>query len=956
MINLRQRTGYSFRSSFGKLPEILACVPGDVAAITDRASTFGHIRFADLCAKANKRPIFGVELAVVESRDREKQATSHVTFLAHDSVKPIYELFRTATSQFYKEPRLTWNQVNAFTDGEILLDDNILFDNVDLNRNNISFMVHSGSPLAVVSNAIERGCRLVAASDNHYPTFADRGAYEILTGRMSGSQTYPQHLLNEAEWRMAWGDQGWADAAVAATYEIAARSLATLPKATIFKPERPATLLAMCLEGAARRGMTIQISPEDNYMSRLNHELKIIKDKDFEDYFYIIADLMREAKSKMLCGPARGSSAGSLVCYLLGITDVDPIRFDLIFERFIDINRTDLPDIDIDLSDVHREEIFAYLNNKYGEDHVARLGTAMIYKAASTLNETAGALRIPRWEIEKFKLSLDDRAEGDARVYDTIHDGFESRSGYAILDKYPELRIAERIEGHPRHASRHAAGIVITADPVINHVGIDNQTNSTQCEKRDAETIGLLKIDLLGLTQLSIFEHCLQLIGKTKEWLQTYPLDDKYVYEFFNKGHLTGIFQFNGPALRELTRQIHVSDFEDLVALTSLARPGPMDSGITAQWVHRKNGTYPAYDHPSLVPILKNTLGCCIYQEQVMRICREIGNMSWKDVSAVRKAMGKSMGAEYMEQWRDRFVEGANSEIEYYDRWDKDLANQFWGKLCKYGAYGFNRSHAVAYSMISYWCAVLKFYHPLEFAAATLSTVDEKDQIFEILKDLDREGIKYKSIDVDLSEDKWVVRDGILLGPLSGIRGIGPAAVADIIQARFLGKGYSKRIDGLLANPTTEYDVLYPIKEAFLDILSNPVANGIVTPLSYIGDLTENENRRDIVILAEITKIDHRDKNDEYNLKKRDGQRASGDTQYLSLKVTDDTGTIPVNISTWKYNDLAKEFIDRGVECRPVYILKGMIGPGFRMIHLDRFLLVGQLAESKNGQADKEVD
>jgi DNA polymerase III alpha subunit len=618
----------------------------------------------------------------------------------------------------------------------------------------------------------------------------------------------------------------------------------------------------------------------------------------------------------------------SYVGFVLGITDEKPCKSPPIYYD------NDLPDIDLDLSDEHRELAFDYLAEKYGRDHVAQLGTVMLYKPDSVIKETCGALSIPKWDAQSLKDVVEDRPEGHPRAYDAIEDALP---GSKLIAAHPEFQIATQLEGHPRHSSRHAAGVIITADKIASHVAIDARTNSTQCEKRDAEKMDMLKIDLLGLTQLSIFEHALKLIKKPREWLQEYPLDDEKVFEIFNSGYLTGVFQFNGDALAKLIKQIKVTSFDDIVSLTSLVRPGPMQSGETARWVKRKNGEPVVYAHPTLEPILHKTYGCVVYQEQVMRICRDVGLMEWSDVSAVRKAMGKSMGLEYMDKWRTIFVAGATK-----NGWTNEEANTYWGQLCEYGAYGFNASHAVSYSIISYWCAVLKKYHPLEFAAATLSREKDSATILSMLRDLDREGLTYKSIDTLKSGREWSISDdGMLIGPLSGIKGVGPAAVEEIIRWRDdMSIPCKPRTSKLVESAKTEYDILFPIKTKFPSWYQRSDMK-----IEKIDLLTDHEVARNVSVVAEIVKIDARDKNDSYNTTKRNGAFFYGQSKYVTMNVRDDYGSINVHISTKKYNEMAAEFLNRGLKGRPVYGFNCHIGPGYRMLHLNRFLFLGTLED-----------
>jgi DNA polymerase III alpha subunit len=287
-----------------------------------------------------------------------------------------------------------------------------------------------------------------------------------------------------------------------------------LPKASLPHPERKATLREMCLHGAEERGL--KVLGDEVYEARLNRELALIEEKDYTDYFYIVSDLCKWAKKNMVVGPARGSSCGSLVCYLLDITDIDPIPYGLIFERFIDVNRDDMPDIDIDFSDKNRHMVFDYLCERYGHDHVARLGTVAMYQPKSSLSEVGTALKIPKWMCDAVADSMLERSGGDARALFKIEDTLATMpAGQRLVQEYPEVAIVTKFEGHPRHNSTHAAGIVVADKPIYEYVAVDERTGSTMCDKKDAEgAFNLLKIDCLGLTQLSVFEDCLELAGK----------------------------------------------------------------------------------------------------------------------------------------------------------------------------------------------------------------------------------------------------------------------------------------------------------------------------------------------------------------------------------------------------------------------------------------------------------
>jgi DNA-directed DNA polymerase III PolC len=486
----------------------------------------------------------------------------------------------------------------------------------------------------------------------------------------------------------------------------------------------------------------------------------MIKEKGFEDYFYVIADLVAAAKKVMLVGPARGSSAGSLVCYLLGITDVDPIVHDLMFERFIDITRADLPDIDIDFQDTKRELVIKHLVRKYGQERVGRLGTINRMKAKSALGAVAKQINVPPWEINDVKEAVIERKGGDARAAFCVMDALDTLDvGKALLEKYPAMRNAAYLENHASHSGMHAAGVVVTNDRLSKYGTID-RSGTIQLDKKDAEAINLLKIDALGLRTLSVIQDCLDQIGKEREWLVEYPLDDVEAFAVFNEERYAGVFQFEGYALQSLTRQMKVKEFNDIVAITALARPGPLHCGAATEYIERRTGQMETVHlHRLAEPITTSTYGTVIYQEQVMAIGRVLGQLSWEDVSELRKAMSKSLGDEFFNKYWVKFEVGAVAQGI-----DSKEARSIWDKICTFGSWAFNKSHAVSYGLVSYWCAVLKAHWPLEYAAACLRNAKDPDQTIKLLREIKLEGYDFKSVDPARSELTWTVKDGQLLG------------------------------------------------------------------------------------------------------------------------------------------------------------------------------------------------
>src|SRR5690606_37778530 len=428
-----------------------------------------------------------------------------------------------------------------------------------------------------------------------------QGFYETVCGRNASIQSYPQWILSDEEWltqmEILGVDKEQAAKALINRDLLLHRSTADLVKAEMVHPPRPMTLRAMCEKGAQELGCDLT-RPE--YAARIDRELSLIEQKNFEDYFYLVADICQWARKRMIVGPARGSSCGSLVCYLLKITTVDPIPYGLLFERFIDINRNDMPDIDIDFPEDRRAEVFDYVMQTYGRDKVARLGTVAMYQPRSALKEAAAAMDIPPWHLDPVLDAIIERSSGDSRALQaTEHTLTDTEAGREFLAKYPEIMVAAQMEGHPRHSGQHAAGIVITHQPVKKYVAVDQRTGATMCDKYDAEELNLLKIDALGLTQLSIFEHALQLAGLDKDHLFKIPLDDQAAFDVLNKGQYAGVFQFMGLALQSITDQIEVNSLADIVAITALARPGPLNTGGTNRWIKARTGREPVrYVHP----------------------------------------------------------------------------------------------------------------------------------------------------------------------------------------------------------------------------------------------------------------------------------------------------------------------------------------------------------------------
>lgn len=945
------RSGYSFRTAVGHLPDVIArlkAIGWKVAPICDRMSTFGFVEWTKLCAVAQLRPLYGVELGVVLALGERKPSPDYWRFMATDDLRALHAIIHTATSNPGKEPSLLYSQALA-AEGVIKIAGPRCQLNEEMkNAKNLYFAISPATPKGLLKQALALGLRPIATSENFFPAKGDLEFYRVTLGWRASTQTYPQWILSDQEWHEAtqWiADKKTRAVAIANRKKVFDFSKATLNKASLLKPVVSQTLQQMCVAGAKKKGINLH---DLVYKNRLAHELNLIAEKKFEDYFFIIADLVGYAKQHMIVGPARGSSCGSLVCHLLDITDIDPIPFNLIFERFIDTTREDLPDIDLDFSDAKRQMVFDYAVKKYGRDRVARLGTVGYFAPRSALKGAGAALRIPGWRIEKVLDGVIERSSGDSRAMQQLEDTLnDTEAGRSLKEEFPEVLIAGRMEGHPNNASQHAAGIVITQEPVTNFVAVDARTHSAMCDKSDAEILNLLKIDALGLTQLSIFERCLELAnikGNFNIFLRNIPLNDPKAFEVLNKGHFSGIFQFTGGALRSLTKQFQVSEVEDLIAITALARPGPMASGNANAWVRRKTGRDPvSYPDKVFEPYLSPTLGCMIFQEQIMQIGREVGGLSWSEVSELRRAMSKSLGKEYFDKFGDKFKANA---IKFH-KVPAVVVDKAWDQLCEYGALGFNKAHAVAYGIVSYWCCYLKAHHPVEFAAATLDAESDPAKQIALLRELREEGVDYVPVDPDRSVDRWTIakrsNKTILVGPLTQIKGIGPATVREILDARNQGVPIRDTLIKRLGQARTEIDTLFPIEDAIKKFCPDGLESiGIVSkPMPVIEVQCGVPGQ--VVIIGVARKIAPKDENEAVNVAKR-GYALTGKTAALNLFFQDDTDEIFCKVNRFDFERLGRPILENGRAGKSIYAVKGQVPRGFRMISVKAVKYIGELS------------
>lgn len=524
-------------------------------------------------------------------------------------------------------------------------------------------------------------------------------------------------------------------------------------------------------------------NPAKGVQDRLEYELKIIIEMGYVEYYLIVFDFINYAKSVGIpVGPGRGSGAGSLAAYCIGITNIDPIRYNLLFERFLNPERVSMPDFDVDFCYVRRPEVIDYVVRKYGADHVAQIITFGTMAARGAIRDVGRVLNIPYQQVDRIAKLVP--SELKMTLNKALQVSTDLKQLYDSDTKVKELLdMARKIEGMPRHASTHAAGVVITHNPVDTYVPLyknDETMPVTQYTMTTLEELGLLKMDFLGLRTLTVIDYAEKEIEKyqPKFDINQISLSDKETYEMLTKGQCVGVFQFESGGMRSVIAQLGPTSIEDLIAVISLYRPGPMDS-IPTYIRNRHNPNLITYKHPLLEPILKVTYGCIVYQEQVMQICRELGGYSYGRADLVRRAMSKKKH-DVMEKEREVFVEGALKNGV-----PKEIGNQIFDEMSAFASYAFNKSHAAAYAMVSYQTAYLKCHYPKEFMAALLTSVlDNTTKVIEYIGECNRIGVKVLPPDVNTSNEGFTVSGKTIRFGLLAVKNIGRGFIRELIKER----------------------------------------------------------------------------------------------------------------------------------------------------------------------------
>lgn len=896
---LRVRTEYSYRHCYGPVNEVadaLATLGTSAAGIVDTNGTWGHVDWERELAQRGIAPMFGAEFAMSQEDGRKPRCWALATDLA--------QFYRLSSANPTTPQEMADAQgVVRFAGAALTNPDS--FDYVDINPRSRR-RAKQALELAKLS-----GKPLVITSDNDYPAPEH---LELFLAWDDSKKMTPQHILSEDMLRRALPQLSARqfDSALVNTHDVAERcSGLKLRRAPMIHFD--GDFLAMVEAGRKYRLEKGHIPAwTREYQQRLDRELDMIRRKEFESYFMVVADMIVWAKERMLVGPARGSSAGSLVCYLLRITEVDSVAHNLLFERFIDINRNDLPDIDIDFNDSKREQVFDYLNEKYGRECVARIGSINRLKSRSVIAHVGKKLGIPHGAAFGVTNVLIEYSSGDSRYGKGLEDTLaNTQPGRDFMTRFPEAELMGKLEMHASHSGQHAAGMIVSNEPVIEYCTV--RDGIAQIDKHAAEQLNLLKIDALGLRTLGVLEDAGCLAAQE---FYDLPLNDPDVLAIFDQAKFSGLFQFEGAAQRRVSMQVPIDSFDKIDHVTALARPGPLGGGAANTYINRNAGREEVtYRHPSMKSYLDDTRGVVLYQEQVMRIVRELGKFSWEDTSVIRKAMSGRKGKEFFDAHGERFVEGA-AQLGI----NADDAHAVWEEICSFGAWGMSANHTRSYAIISYWCAFMKCYHPLEYAAACLRHAKDDEQTIEILRELTDEGVGFVPFDADLSETNWVARDDKLIGGYRNLVGIGPVKAARYINKRAT-EGLSEKDRATLAKLKTKNADLRPAHTLFGDIYDAPERHNIHGPVKQFAELKDGENA---AVICKLVRQERRDENETVRAARR-GYEKPGQTLFLDAFVVDDSVSKPVvlRLKPQKWLDWGQPMADNAVPGQDWFLVRG---------------------------------
>jgi len=801
-------------------------------AITDHGAMYGVIEFYKKMHSYGIKPIIGAEVYLAERTMQDKEPgvdeeQYHLVLLAKDNqgYKNLMKLVSIGfTEGFYYKPRIDMSVLEKYSDGlialsgclagripSLLLKGNyeeakkaaVQFKSI-FGQGNFFIEVqdHGLYEQRKIMNDLIRLSReteipLVATNDVHYIQKDDSLSQDVLLCIQTGKTLDDENRMKfeSSEFYLKSPEEmaklfSYIPEAIENTLRIAESCNVTLEFGKIHLPSfqvpdgltEDEYLSQLCYRGARERFPEIT----QEIKQRLDYELETIKKMGYSSYFLIVWDFINYARQNgIMVGPGRGSAAGSLVAYCLYITNIDPLKYNLLFERFLNPERVSMPDIDVDFCYERRQEVIDYVVQKYGQDRVAQIVTFGTMAARAAIRDVGRVMGYPYGEVDRIAKMVP--AELGITIESALKLNPELKKLYDENERVKQLiDIAKDLEGFPRHASTHAAGVVISKDPIVEHVPLHKLGDSnvtTQYTMTALEELGLLKMDFLGLRTLTVIRDAINIIRHTKNVeinLDRLPLDDKKVYELLSQGNTAGVFQLESTGMRNLLTELKPETFQDIVAIIGLYRPGPLGSGAAEDFIKSKNGLKPIkYLHPKLEPILSETYGIILYQEQAMKIAQELAGFSLAQADILRKAMGKKK-QDVMAAQRESFISGCIK-----NGIDEITAAKIFDEISYFAGYGFNKAHTAAYAVIAYQTAYLKSHFPVEYMAALLtSVIDNSDKVAYYINECRHLGIEVLPPDVNESYETFtVVADKIRFG-LTGVKNVGQNVAKAIIHAR----------------------------------------------------------------------------------------------------------------------------------------------------------------------------
>ncbi|MFH1621576.1 MAG: DNA polymerase III subunit alpha [Candidatus Omnitrophota bacterium] len=836
-VHLHVHTQYSLLDGACQINELVKLAHNlkmPALAITDHGNISGAIDFYLTAQKMGVKPIIGCEVYIAPGSRLQKSSTSiheasnHFILLTKDEegYKNLMKLVSIGYLEgFYYRPRIDKETLSHYSKGLIgmtaclkgevacmIQEDKINeaikvadeFSNIfakgdfylELQENKIPEQTKVNQGLLKISKELD--LPIVATNDLHYLKKEHARAHEALLCIQTQTtlndpermrfQTDEFYLKDAREMKQLFKEL---PQAIANTIEIANKCNLELDFSVSHLPRYEAPqgqdsnefLMKLCQKGLSQRYKNV----DQKILHRLDHEMNTIKSMGFASYFLIVWDFIHYAKNNgVSVGPGRGSAAGSLVSYLLGITDIDPLKYGLLFERFLNPERLGLPDIDIDFCYERRQEIIDYVTDKYGKENVAQIITFGTMQARAVIRDVGRVMGMSYQDVDKIAKSVPP--DPNTTLMDALSNEKEFRLTYTNNPEVKKLiDTALILEGLTRHASTHAAGVVIADTALTNYVPLyktqDDQI-TTGYSMGPLEKIGLLKMDFLGLRTLTVIDETIKIVKRTQNKeinISDIPLDDTATFKLLSGAQSMGVFQLESSGMRDLLRKLESSRFEDLIALLALYRPGPIGSGMLDDFIQRKHGRKSIkYDHPKLESVLRETYGIIVYQEQVMQIASELAGFSLAEADLLRRAMAKKI-PEVMEQQRKKFVEGCSKQGV-----GEKIASKVFDLVVYFSGYGFNRSHSTAYALISYRTAYLKANFPIEFMTALLTSEKENtDKVVEYVNEANKMNIKILPPNVNKSFAKFTVEDhnSIRFGLLA-VKNVGRGAIDSIVDSR----------------------------------------------------------------------------------------------------------------------------------------------------------------------------